>query len=357
MFPFSIREKAPQRIALATSVAAEGVLVRLRTAEGVTGFGECMPYSPVMGETQESAVAMGRAMAGKIRGRDPFDLAKIVADMDTFAPHNPGIKAAFEMALWDINGKVAGQPVYRLLGGYRDSFETDLTVFLETPETMARMASDVVRQGFKAVKVKVGEGPELDLARIRAIREAIGYDPRVRIDANQGWSPSAAVLALRGMEQYQIEFCEQPGAYWDWPGMRYVRHSVNIPIMADESVSSPHDAIAGLRQDAMDMINIKLMKSGGILRGGQIAHIAEAANLPCMVGCMSETRIALTAGAHLAASQKSIVYADLDAFLTHTVDPIIGGMQVKDGLVTLPGGPGLGAEPDPAFLSKLVALT
>jgi len=357
IFPFNIPLKEPFRIAIATITAAENVLIRLRTANGLVGLGESSPLAAITGETQATDIALGRALAELLRGRDPFTIARLVAEMDAFAPHNPGIKAAFEMALWDICGKAAGLPLYRLLGSYRDSFETDLTVSLDTPKVMAEKATAVVRQGFKAVKVKVGEAPALDIERLRLIRDAIGYDVKVRIDANQGWTPTEAVVALRGLENYQIEFCEQPVAYWDWPGMKYVRENVGIPIMADEAVHSPHDAIAGLRHNAMDMINIKLMKSGGILQGAKIAHIAEAANLDCMVGCMSESRIALTAAAHLVAAQKTIVYADLDAHLSHSVDPVVGGMEIKNGIVHLPETPGLGVDVDPGFLSKLRPVT
>jgi len=139
--------------------------------------------------------------------------------------------------------------------------------------------------------------------------------------------------------------------------MKYVRDNVGIPIMADESVHSPYDAIAGIRQDAMDMINIKLMKSGGILQSAKIAHIAEAANLPCMAGGMMESRIAVTATAHLVASQKNVVFADLDAFMSHSVDPIVGGMEIKNGIVHLADSPGLGVEVAPEFMSKLRPVT
>jgi L-alanine-DL-glutamate epimerase-like enolase superfamily enzyme len=357
VFAFTIPQAVPMKIALGTPLTADNVLVRLRTTEGVMGLGESAPYSSVMSETQKSDLALGPALAGIVKGKDPFDLPKIVEALDAFSPHNPGIKAAFEMALWDICGKIAGQPIYRLLGAYRDTFRTDQTVYLDTPAAMAEKAAAIAKKGFKHIKVKIGESPEVDIARIKTVREAVGPDVALRTDANQGWSVSTAIFTLRALEPYGLEFCEQPVPHWDWTGLARIRGSVPVPIMADEGVNSPHDAITGLRHDAMDMINIKLMKTGGILNAVRLAHIADAAGLPCMLGCMSESRLALTAAAHIAFSQRIVHYADLDAFLEHDIDPIIGGMQVKAGVVTLPEAPGLGLDIDPSFLKRLQPLS
>lgn len=356
VFPYSIKTKVIVKTAFgAEGPASEGFFVRVRTDDGVAGYGEGSPFTPVTAETQQSAVVMAKALGETLRDRDPFTVAHIVSDMDTFAPNNPSSKAALEMAVWDICGKLAGQPVCCMLGRFRDTFETDKTVFLEPPETMAQAAREVVRDGFKVIKVKVGQTPEMDTARLRAIREAVGPNVRIRIDANQGWTPAEAVKCLRQIDKYQVEFAEQPIVCWDWAGMKFVRDNAPMPIMADESVHGEHDAIEGVRRDAIDMINIKLMKSGGILHGARIAEVAEAANLKCMVGCMEETRVGLTAAAHLVCSKKSIVYADLDAALFLAEEPVLGGMNVKDGMVTMPHAPGLGLELDPAYLAKLRA--
>jgi L-alanine-DL-glutamate epimerase-like enolase superfamily enzyme len=353
IFPYSIKTKVVVKISLGDETTSDGFFVRLRTEDGVVGYGEGSPFTPITAETQQSAVVMAKALGEKLRGRDPFAVAQIVSEMDAFAPSNPSSKAALEMAVWDICGKVAGVPVCGMLGRFRESFETDKTIFLEPPDVMAQAAQEVVRAGFKIVKVKVGQSPEMDTARLRAIREAVGPDIRIRIDANQGWTPADAVRSLRQIDKYQVQFAEQPIASWDWSGMKFVRDNVPMPIMVDESVHVEHDAIEGVRRDAMDMINIKLMKSGGILHGMRIADVADAANLKCMVGCMEETKLGLTAAAHLACSQKSILYADLDAFLFLVDDPVHGGFEIKDGNVIMPMTPGLGADIDPAYLAKL----
>lgn len=353
IFPYTIKTKTVIKISLGNEETSDGFFVRVRTDDGVVGYGEGSPFTPITAETQKSAVVIAKALGERFKGRDPFEIAHLVSDMDAFAPSNPSPKAALEMALWDICGKMAGQPVCCMLGRFRSEFDTDKTVFLEPPEVMAESARQVVRDGFKTVKLKVGESPEADSARLRAVREAVGPNIKIRVDANQGWTPADAVRSLRLIEKYDVQFSEQPVASWDWEGMKFVRDNAPIPVMADESVHVEHDAIEGVRLGAIDMINIKLMKSGGILHGTRIAGVAEAANLRCMVGCMDETKLGLTAAAHLVCSQKSIVYADLDASLFLVDDPIVGGFTLKDGNIIMPQTPGLGTEIDPAYLSKL----
>jgi len=351
--PYSLEQKVVFHVALPAIPTSEGLFVRLRTEDGVVGWGEASPYSPVTSETPQSDMAMASSLAGLIRNRDVFNIAKAVADMDAFSPFNTSMKAAFEMALWDICGKIAGQPVCCLLGKFRESFDTDKTVFIDTPQAMAETAKAYVREGFRVVKIKVGESPEKDIERLRAIREAVGSDIAIRIDANQGWSPTDAVRSLRAIEKYQIQDCEQPTPYWDWQGLKYVRDHSPIPVMADESVHSPHDAIEAARLEACDMINIKLMKSGGILNATRIAHVADAAGMSCMLGCMAETSVGLTAAAHVVASQANIIYADLDSSLFVVNNPVAGGMRIDKGTVYLSSEPGLGLEVDPSFVKKL----
>jgi L-alanine-DL-glutamate epimerase-like enolase superfamily enzyme len=354
--PFSVPLRSVAKVAFAVPVNADNVLVRLRMSDGTVGYGEVSAYSPVMSETQASDLALARPLGSLLLGRDPFELPRLLDAMIATSPASGGIIAAFEMALWDLCGKIAGQPVYRLLGAARDSFETDCTVFLDSPEAMAKLAVEWVREGFPAIKIKLGEAPGLDIERVRAIREAVGPNVQLRCDANEGWSVSDALAALRGIAPYGLQFCEQPVKEWDWNGLHNVRAGSPVPIMADEAVHSPHDAIEGLRHDAFDMINIKLLKAGGILPAVRIAHVAAAANVPCMVGCMAETRLALTAAAHVVMSQEIIRWADLDAYHEMTVDLCSGGMKVERGVVTLPDTPGLGVEMDPTIVRKLQAV-
>jgi L-alanine-DL-glutamate epimerase-like enolase superfamily enzyme len=353
IFAFDIPLKQPFRIAIGEMKAANDVLVRVHTDAGIVGLGEACPFPPITGETQETNLAAAKSIREMVKGKDPLAIEGILNEIGPLVHSNPSAVAAYDMALYDILGKAAGLPLYRLLGGDKPSFETDITIGLDTPQVMADRAGGYASEGYKTLKAKVGQDPDLDFSRLEAIRGAVGYELSLRIDANQGWTVPQAIAALRKMEKLQIQFCEQPVVAWDTAGLKAVRAQSPIPIMADEAIYLPSDAVKLIRAEACDLFNIKLMKAGGIMNGIRIAHIAGGANMRCMVGCMLESGLALTAAAHLAASQGNIIYADLDGNSEHTVDPVIGGIKVSAGIITLPEKPGLGLDIDPAFVSKL----
>ncbi len=353
IYYFDIPLVEPFKISIGTVYSASNVLVRIITDSGLVGLGEASPFLPITGETQETNITAARHLREMLLGKDPLAIQSHLREFKPFLHTNPSIVAAFDIAFHDLMGKVAGLPLFRLYGGDRTDLETDITTDLDKPEIMANRAKEFVSRGFRTIKVKVGQAPELDEARIKAIREAIGDGPAIRVDANQGWTVPQAIEALRRLEKYRIEFCEQPVAAGDIEGMAVVRRESPIPIMADESLFLPADAVKLIRAGACDYFNIKVMKAGGLTNSLRIAHIAEAANIRCMLGCMIETRLALTAAAHVMAAADNIVFADLDGFTSHTVDPIIGGMKLTGGKITLPEQPGLGCDVDPAFLKKL----
>jgi L-alanine-DL-glutamate epimerase-like enolase superfamily enzyme len=353
IFLFDIPLTSPFRIAIGEMKAANDLLVRIHTDQGIIGIGEACPFPPITGETQATNAAAARSIRDMIAGKDPLAIDDLLRLIGPLVHSNPSAVAAFDMALFDILGKVAGLPVFRLLGGAKNVFETDVTVSLDTQEKMRAEAKGYAGQGYKTLKVKVGLDPDEDYAHLEAIRTAIGPKIPLRIDANQGWTVPQAIYALRKMAPLGIEFCEQPVLVSDTEGLRAVRAKSPVSIMADESVFGPADALKLIRAEACDTFNIKLMKAGGILNGIRIAHVADAANMRCMVGCMLETRLGLTAAAHVVASQANIIYADLDGNTEHETDPIIGGMTVKAGTLTMPETPGLGCDVDPAFVKKL----
>jgi L-alanine-DL-glutamate epimerase-like enolase superfamily enzyme len=356
IYKYDVPLKSPFRISLGAVSAANDVLIMVRTDSGLVGIGEACPFPPITGETQDTNLSMAKSLREMFIGKDPLAIESLVTEMGAVVHSNPSVVAAYDTALFDILGQAAGLPVFRLLGGDKAVFETDVTTGIDTPAAMAANAKEHAGRGYKTLKAKVGLNPDDDIARIQAIRDAIGPDINLRIDANQGWSVPQAIYALRHMEKFHIQLVEQPVVSWDTAGLKAVRSESPIPIMADEAIFLPSDAIKLIKADACDHFNIKLMKAGGILNSVRIAHIADGANIRCMVGCMLETRLGLTAAAHVVASQKNIIYADLDGNDEHVFDPVTGGMTVKGGVLTMPEVPGIGCGIDPAFLKKLAKI-
>ena len=352
LYPAQIPMIAPFRIALGLISEASYLFVRVRTSGGVDGWGETTPISQVTGDTQSINAAAAQELARLLLGADALDIEGRVADMARHLQFNSSVRAAFDIALHDVAGKVAGLPLYALLGGGKRLLRTDVTIGLDEPETMASQALALAREGVSAIKVKLGTTAALDVRRIRLIREAVGESLPLRIDANQGWDFPTALQVLRRLESAGIEYCEQPVARWDLESLARLRRQAPIPIMADESVFDHHDAFRLAAAGACDYLNIKLAKSGGIRSALKISAVAESAGLSCMVGCMMETRLGLTAAAHFVSARTNIRFADLDGHLQLASDPIVGGASWDAGAITLPDEPGIGAAPDAAFLDS-----
>jgi L-alanine-DL-glutamate epimerase-like enolase superfamily enzyme len=273
--------------------------------------------------------------------------------MDAYLPHNTTLKSAVDMALFDIAAQVAGLPLYSFLGGHRREMETDLTIGIGDPEEAGDKALAIRSMGFRIIKVKLGLDFEDDCRRLMNIRKAVGAEPVIRIDANQGWDRVSAVRNLDAFKEFDIEFCEQPCRAQDHQGMRFVSHRSVIPIMADESLFSMHDALEIIQQDAAPYFNLKLSKSGGIHNVRKIAHVAEAGYRPCMMGCMSESRLGIAAAAHFAMSNNVVRFFDLDSFCEHAENPMLGSVEIKNGMIAVPDQPGIGVHPDPEYIQHL----
>jgi o-succinylbenzoate synthase len=343
VYPVTLRYKEPFRIAPEAHTESQNVVVKIVTDYDVIGWGESSPSKRVTGETAETVMNVIDKIAPKLIGMCPLRIEQTVEVMDSIVKGNPAAKAAIDIALHDILGKTVKKSLFMVMGGYRTQVLTDITLGIKSPKEMAKDAAKAVKKGFKALKVKVGVNPTEDIERLRLIREAAGEDIQIRIDANQGWKPKQAIEALNKMEKFNIQFAEQPVPAENLKGLMAVKKNSPIPIMADESIHSPQDAIRLIQAEAVDLINIKLMKSGGILKGRKIAEIAEAANIPCMIGCMGESEIGIAAGAHLAAAVRNIQYADLDSDIL-LKDKLVkkGGTKVKDSMRIFPKQHGLG---------------
>jgi len=335
----------PFTISAGTSTENHNIIIKLTTDYDVFGWGEASPSKRVTQETPETILKTLDKIGPRLIGMCPLCIAQDVDAMDQLVLNNPSAKAAVDMALHDVLGKTTGKPTWRILGGFRESVPTDITLSIKTPKEMAKDAVKAVKNGFKALKVKVGINPQEDFERIKLIREAVGDKIAIRIDANQGWTVTQAVTVLRKLKKFNIQFVEQPVEAKNINGLAKIKKNSPIPVMADESVHSPVDALRLIKANAVDMINIKLMKSGGIFNARKIAEIAEAANKPCMIGCMGESAIGITAAVHFAAATKNVQYADLDCDLL-LADKLVtkGGAELKASKRIPTNEPGFGIE-------------
>ena len=354
-YPVRIPLVRPFKIALGTSTHCESVLVRVQLSGGVVGWGEAAPELAITGETWRTAEAiLKHEIEPRVLGRDVLLYADLYREMDRRILGNTSAKAGFDIAVHDALAKHASLPLNAMLGRGVSELMTTQTVGLESLQDTVRQARDLREQGVTRIKLKIGKNPREDIDRVRAVRDALGNDFSITVDANQGYSVRQAIFALKELQRNEVDFCEQPVHYHDLDGLAEVRRNSPIPIMADESVHSPRDAVAVVERRAADMVNIKLMKSGGIHAAGKIAAIAEAAGLPCMVGCMQETKIGISAGCHFATSHPIVRYADLDSHTTLKVDPVRGGVELKGSTEKLIAGNGLAAEVDDSVLKAII---
>lgn len=344
----------PFTIATGTMHFAQNLFIRIHTDQGITGVGECSAFPMIAGETQATCYEMAKDFAVLWKEKDPLEIEKRMQELDLFTAGNYTVKSAFDMALFDIAAQNAQMPLYRFLGGQNKKIETDLTIGIDSPESMTATAIEYLKKGVQIIKVKLGKNVSDDIQRIQKIRAAIGNQIKIRIDANQGWSFDDAVIALTSLAKYQIEFCEQPMRKWNDALLPALMAISPIPIMADESVFTHHDAKRLIVQNACTYINIKFAKSGGILEATKINEVATEHGIKCMLGGMLESRIAITANMHFALANPNIQFYDLDTCLIgHQVDPVIGGVVYKGMELSISDTPGIGADVDNAFLKSL----
>jgi L-Ala-D/L-Glu epimerase len=355
LYKLLIPLKEPFVISLGPVNNAESVIVRIRTSNGITGFGECSPYTSINGESIDTCFIVGQYFAKVLVGKDALKIKSCLKEIDKVIYGNNSIKSAFDMALYDIAAQDAAVPLYKFLKGKNDkTITTDMTVGLADKDKMAADAKRFMAEGFPAIKVKLGESMEKDVERIAAIRDAVGKDIPLRIDANQGWKVKTAIETLNALEEFNIEHCEEPIARWNYMRLRKVRKNSPIPIMADESCGDHHDAKRLIELEACDSLNIKLGKSGGICNAMKIIRLADAASMPMQIGAFMESRLGITAAAHLALTNDRIVHFDFDTPLMFTEDPVSAGVKyMEHGVVKITEQPGLGATIDESWLKKM----
>ncbi|RFZ77844.1 dipeptide epimerase [Lacrimispora amygdalina] len=342
----------PFKTALRTVETVNDIVVRITADDGQTGYGEAPPTAVITGETKGSVrCAIEEFIAPGLIGMEIENLDGIMRILHKSMVKNTSAKASVDMAVYDLFAKSCGKPLYKVLGGCKGEIETDLTISVNGTEEMVRDSLRAIQQGFRILKIKVGKEGQKDVERIKAIRQAVGPDIKLRIDANQGWTAKDAVRIIRKLEDMGIDMdlVEQPVNAHDFEGLKLVTSQVQTPILADESVFSAMDAIHIIKERAADLINIKLMKTGGIYEALKVCAIAECYEVECMIGCMLESKIAVSAAAHLAAAKGIITRADLDGPSLCREDPYAGGPSFLGHRIIMNTEPGLGIFKVPVF--------
>jgi L-alanine-DL-glutamate epimerase-like enolase superfamily enzyme len=334
------------RIANQTIAFARNVLVRVESDDGGIGFGGAAPANNEGGESDESCLA---ALRGPLRelalgAEVPPDPSPIADQAARLAADSPAARAALDTALWDLAARRAGVPLVRFWGGEPRPLPTSVTIGICGVEETLAAARDWIAQGFRTLKVKIGEDVALDAERLRKIREALGPDVALRVDGNQGYSLKDARALLRETDDLELEMLEQPLDARDLDSMCALRGESRVPIVADEAAGTIEECAEIVDRGAAHGINIKLMKCGGPSAARTIHDRAHAAGLSLMLGCNDETRISIAAAAHLALAMPGLKYADLDGHMDLIRDPASGGFEVRDGCLHVGERPGLGVE-------------
>ena len=340
--------KTPFVTALRRVEAMDELMVFIETGDGRVGHGEAPPTAAITGDTIESMTAAMQIMAPMLIERDiETDFADILNLVHNSIPGCTSGKAALEIALYDLWAQSRNEPLFRALGGVSPHLRTGLTVSIGSIEKMVGDAVKAVSAGFDHLKIKVGHNAEEDVERLSAIRAAVGSQVVISVDANQGWSVNEAIAAMNRLESAGLEFdyLEQPVKACDLEGLRTVRRAIKTPVLADEAVFAPEDALRLLEYDAADFINIKLMKSAGISRALRIAEVAAEYDARCMIGVMLEGPVSVSAAASFAASRPEIITRfDLDGPSLASINPMRGGAKFEGPDIFLSEQPGLGID-------------
>lgn len=355
LYASKIKLKEPFIISLGPLTHAENVIVIIKTKEGITGTGECSPFMTINGESMETGMVVGKYLATILKEKNALDMAACHKAMNSVIYGNSSIKSAFDMALYDIASQQAALPLYAFLGGSNNKkLVTDYTVSFKDAQSMAADAATIKANGFQVIKVKLGGTKQDDIERIQKIRDAVGMQIPIRIDANQGWNTKDAVAILKALHPYNIQHCEEPIPRWAFMDLPAIKQQSPIKIMSDESCCDEQDAKRLWSIGACDYFNLKLGKSSGIFGAEKIIALAEEHDIKIQVGGFLESRLGFTTAAHVALSSDTIIHCDFDTPLMFEEDPVIGGICYNNkGEISMPDGAGSGARFDEKYLSRL----
>jgi len=354
IFPINLDLTVEHHSAHTRTRHIEDVYIRLVTDSGAFGYGATAPKYYMTGETQGTVVTvLQKNLSPVIIGEDAFNIERIHYLMNHAIKGNTSAKAAVDIALYDLIGRTLGVPVYKLLGG---AFRCEMPAFdligLWSPEEAAERTIQRVSEGYREFKVKVGLDPAADIDRVQAVGEALN-GLALKVDANQAWTPKEAIRLTRLFSKLGVSVVEQPVHMENIEGLALVRNACpEVDIMADESLKGLHDATRLIRSGAVDMFNIKLVKSGGLYNAKKIAAVAESAGMNCMAGCTLQNTLIDAATAHFFASTQNIVCNEVKSPQWIRND-VATGLEISNGMVRVPEGPGLGLEIDEDRLRSL----
>lgn len=336
-----------------TAPSKQHVLVKVTTDEGIVGWGEAAPFLYYAPETASDVLGfVSGMMREELIGRDFFDVRSTMQRFGVLDGHEFA-KAAVETALWDAFGKRYGLPIYRLLGGAVHERVPVLTVVhVDDPEEMASEAETLVASGLRRLKLKIGFGADADEAMVARVRERVGPGIKLRADAEESYTTKAALQVGRRLQRYDLELFSQPVPRTDWEGMAILRQALEMPILADEGIHSAHDVLACVRMSAADMVNIKVLKSGGATEAMAMGAICQAAHLPVVIGSMIESGIGSLMGAHVAKALPSVFSTELCGPFLLADDLLTESLHISDGALVVPDRPGLGATVDERKLNQ-----
>lgn len=333
----------PYTIAYETVTSATNVFIRIETNRDICGYGCAAPDFHVTGETPDSTLrAVHQIVKPRIMGSDPLRTAMLLERVKPVLKNRPSVMAALDMALLDILGKTSNLPLWRLLGGYRDRIKTSVTIGILPCQDTVERAKEWTGLGFKCLKLKGGQEVHSDIERVLKVREKVGPAVELRFDANQGFSFEDSILFVEQTKKARLELIEQPTPREEPHLLQRVTGSVSIPVMADESLMTLRDAFRIAKRGLADMVNVKMMKVGGISEAIQINAVARSAGLEVMVGCMDEAALSIAAGLHFVLARPNVVYADLDGHLGLRGDPSDGAVILRKGVLFPTNRPGLG---------------
>jgi L-alanine-DL-glutamate epimerase-like enolase superfamily enzyme len=341
----AMRLARPYTASYDTVEATTNVFLRVLTDRRLVGYGCAAPDEHATGETTDAMLEkIHTIVAPLLKGADPLRPALLLEQLRQPLADEPSIRAAVDMALLDILGKKCDAPLWKLLGGYRDRMMTSVTVGILSERETVIQAREWVGRGFRILKLKGGIHAESDAARVLKVREAVGEGIALRFDANEGYSVEEALWFIDKTASARLELLEQPTRKNLLDLLGQVTRQGSVPVMADESLGTLRDAFRLARNDLVDMLNVSLMKVGGVAEARQINAVAKSARLEVMVGCLDESALGIAAGLHFALSDRNVGYADLDGHLDLAGDPAAGAVTIEDGTLFPSDQPGLGFE-------------